>query len=156
MGQWMGQANALHAGGASLYKGQGAEVLASFAPHLFPFDCEAALSSWFFRHGWGKAWGIFCCSSAAASDLLRHFRRFLKVGLEGGKPFYFRFYDPRVLRVFLPTCDAAQLQLFFGPIDYFWAEDEDPAYGLYFWLDDLSGALVTHRVSRVELATAFS
>lgn len=154
MGQWMEQARELHPDNVSLYKGQSETVLAPFAPHLFSFYSETELSRWFFTHGWGQAWGVFCCSSATASDLVRHFRRFLKVGLEDGKPFYFRFYDPRVLRVFLPTCDAQQLQMFFGPIDYFWIEDEDPAYGLYFLLD--KDTLLTYRVSRTELEEIFS
>ena len=154
MGHWMEQAKEIHVDAASLYKGRGEEMLAPFAPHLLSFDPDSELSRWFFTHGWGESWGVFCCSAAPAHDLLRHFRRFLKVGLEGGKPFFFRFYDPRVLRTFLPTCDAPQLQLFFGPIDYFWVEDEDPDYGLYFLLN--GDALVTYRVSRTELEETFS
>ena len=155
MGPWMEQAKEIHPAHASLYRGRSEAVLAPFAPHLFRFDSDTELSRWFFTHGWGQAWGIFCCSSASADELLRHFRRFLKVGLEDGKPFYFRFYDPRVLRGFLPTCGAEQLRLFFGLIDYFWVEDEDPDFGLYYWFDAERGELVTHRVSRLELKNAF-
>ena len=36
----------------------------------------------------------------------------------------FRFYDPRVLRKFLPTCNADELQTFFGKVETFFAEDE--------------------------------
>ena len=156
MGPAMAQAQLLSpgAGHASLYKGRSETLLAAFAPYLFAFASESALSRWFFAQGWGQAWGVFCASAAPAADLVRHLRRFLKVGLEEGPPFYFRFYDPRVLRVFLPTCDAAQLRLFFGPIDYFWVEDEDPAYGLYFLLD--GGSLLSYRVSRAELQATFS
>ena len=154
MGQSMERAKVLNAAHASLYKGQRAALLAPFAPYLFSFGSETPLSRWFFAHGWGQAWGVFCYSAATPDDLLRHLRRFLKVGLEQGKPFYFRFYDPRVLRAFLPTCDAQQLRLFFGPIEYFWVEDEDPAYGVCFLLD--GDALLTYRVSRAELEETFS
>ena len=41
-----------------------------------------------------------------------------------GTPLYFRYYDPRVLRVFLPTCTPAQLKHMFGPADAFLAENE--------------------------------
>ncbi len=31
-------------------------------------------------------------------------------------PLVFRYYDPRVLRVYLPTCSPAEFARFFGPI----------------------------------------
>jgi hypothetical protein len=36
----------------------------------------------------------------------------------------FRYYDPRVLRVYLPTCVTSELRTVFGPIDCFWTEAE--------------------------------
>jgi hypothetical protein len=60
---------------------------------------------------------------------------------ETGKLLYFRPYDPRVLRIFLPTCDAEQLEFMFGPIEAYFAEAEDPAQALRFSLD--AGGLVT-------------
>jgi hypothetical protein len=33
-------------------------------------------------------------------------------------------HDPRVLRVFLPTCTPEQLKQMFGPVDVFLAENE--------------------------------
>jgi hypothetical protein len=40
---------------------------------------------------------------------------------------FFRFYDPRVMRNYLPTCPPAQLAEFFGPVDFYIAEAEEPA-----------------------------
>jgi hypothetical protein len=37
---------------------------------------------------------------------------------------YFRFYDPRVLQAFLPTCTAEQLNGFFGPISRFFFQSD--------------------------------
>jgi hypothetical protein len=34
----------------------------------------------------------------------------------------FRYYDPRVLRAFLPTCTLEEANTFFGPVDAFVAE----------------------------------
>jgi len=42
-----------------------------------------------------------------------------------GKDMYFRFYDPRVLRVFLPTCTPEELSDFFGPIAGFLIESAE-------------------------------
>ena len=32
------------------------------------------------------------------------------------QPMYFRFYDPRVLGVYLPECDIEEAATFFGPL----------------------------------------
>jgi len=41
---------------------------------------------------------------------------------ERGNRLVFRYYDPRVLRVYLPTCSPSELRTVFGPIECFWAE----------------------------------
>ena len=43
---------------------------------------------------------------------------------EDGKSLYFRYYDPRVFRVFLPTCDREQLGTMFGPVGRYYVEGE--------------------------------
>jgi hypothetical protein len=70
---------------------------------------------------------------------------------EDGEQLYFRFYDPRVLRVFLPTCDRQQLSDFFGPVDYFVCEDEDPVSGMMFSLKE--GELKIERIKQDEVVT---
>jgi hypothetical protein len=45
---------------------------------------------------------------------------------EEGSSLYFRYYDPRVLRAYLPTCNAEELGNVFGPIEFFMSEQEDP------------------------------
>jgi hypothetical protein len=62
----------------------------------------------------------------------KHFRRFLTVHDSDGKPLLFRYYDPRVLRVYLPTCTAEELQTIFGPVLCFLQEGENPAELLRF------------------------
>ena len=47
--------------------------------------------------------------------------------IEGGKRMIFRFYDPRVMRIFIPTCDAEQRTEFFGNIQHFFVEAEAEA-----------------------------
>jgi hypothetical protein len=62
----------------------------------------------------------------------RHLRRFLRVTDERGKQLLFRYYDPRVLRIYLPTCTTAELETFFGPLVRFVAEDADQQVALTF------------------------
>ena len=58
-------------------------------------------------------------------------RHFLMIELEG-EEVYFRFYDPRVLRGFLPNCTPGEIREFFGPIREFLMEAADPGTMLHF------------------------
>ena len=104
----------------------------------------------FFRHGWGESWGILVNSRRSFKELRRHLRRFLYVRTELGEKLYFRFYDPRVLRVFLPTCGKDQLDEIFGAthgeIDSFFVEDEDPRFVLRYGRNE-GGALTVDRLA---------
>ena len=110
----------------SLYEGQGAQDLARWAPYLLALPSQSALLPTLLREGWGKAWGCYCTTHVPFSELRRHLRRFLMVQLEEGRQVYFRFYDPRVLREFLPTSNHAELLHFFGPVQEWLIEGSDP------------------------------
>jgi hypothetical protein len=118
----------------SLYRTrEGAEeVSPDEAPYLFTWPHSEAFSNFILQEGWGQSWGILINSSADYKTIYQHLRRFLTVQLEGGAQVRFRFYDPRVLRLFLPSCTTEQLREFFGPVDSFLVEDEDPALALDF------------------------
>jgi hypothetical protein len=130
------QAQQLNPVSRSLYKGIAEEDLAGIAPYLFSMQDGSEFEKWLLANGYGKSWGLFVSANISFEDCYKHFRKFLLVKTEGGKQLYFRFYDPRVLRIFLPTCDKEQLREFFGPIKMFIMEDEDPAYALQFWLQN--------------------
>ncbi len=100
----------------SLYEGHGAHELAPWAPYLLALPRDSTLLRTLLREGWGKAWGCYCTAHVPFAELRRHLRRFLTVRLEAGPQVYFRFYDPRVLREFLPTATHAELLHFFGPV----------------------------------------
>jgi hypothetical protein len=108
-----------------LYRGEQAIELATVAPYLVNLKREDSFTQWLLSNGWGKMWGIFLRSSASLKELRRHFQQFLIVYDEEGTPLYFRFYDPRVLRVYLPTCNESELQTVFGPVDHFYVEGKE-------------------------------
>jgi len=110
---------------SSLYRGEPEESLSSVAPYLVSLDPKAELMRWLLTNGWGKSWGIFLVSSTSLETLRQHFRRFLLVRDVAGKELYFRFYDPRVLRTFLPTCTGAETRRFFGPVGIYLMEAEN-------------------------------
>jgi hypothetical protein len=112
---------------ASLYRGAAADDLAALAPYLVRVDAD--LLEWIAATLWTDAWGIFAVSGAGFDAMRTHFRKFLLVDAPDGDSWYFRFYDPRVLARFLPTCDVVQLSELFGPIDWFaWTDIE--SYGV--------------------------
>ncbi|MGH9431408.1 MAG: DUF4123 domain-containing protein, partial [Terriglobia bacterium] len=100
--------------------------LTHFAPHLVRLPEESPLLEMLARNAWGKSWGIYLTCDLDFASVRRHFRRFLMVNQPGGKQVYFRFYDPRVLRVYLATCLPEEMNPFFGPVKYYLMEDEKP------------------------------
>jgi hypothetical protein len=111
----------------SLYRGDAASTMAEVAPYLVELDRESLFTDWLFAEGWGNAWGIFLQSQATLEVVRNHLRRFVLVQLPDERTVYFRFYDPRVLRAYLPTCTAAELDAFLGPVDAYLLEDEEGA-----------------------------
>lgn len=124
-------AEALNPNHVSLYRGPEDPQMAEMAPMLFWYEPDEAFADWIDQH-WGEARGIGLITGASSDDVRKHLRRFLLIKTDDGQQLYFRFYDPRVLRVFLPTCDTNQIREFFGPIDEFIVEDPDRQRTLYF------------------------
>jgi hypothetical protein len=110
-----------------LYQGTDAGNLAAVGPHLLCLGTTDEIFDWIWENFWGEAWGIFFWSPAPAGQLGAHFRRHLLARTTDGERLVFRFYDPRVLLPFLPTCTAAQLRDFFGPVQHFALQDDDGA-----------------------------
>src|SRR5262249_50861032 len=89
-------------------------------------DRVTELATFLMDEGWRRSFGIFIESPAPIEQLERHLRTFLLATVEGEEgTFYFRFYDPRVLRVYLPTCTPEELAAFFGPITRILVEGEE-------------------------------
>jgi hypothetical protein len=111
----------------SLYDGAEGETLDEVAPYLVQLRAQSPLTHALIREHWGKSWGVFLWALADFKSVRRQLRRFLMVQDAKGKDMYFRFYDPRVLRVFLPTCTPQEVADFFGPISAFLIESDQPA-----------------------------
>jgi hypothetical protein len=123
-----------------LYRGELQPDIAHVAPYLVRLVRDSPFTNWVLDQGWGKHWGVFAVTQADLAALRQHFRRFLTVHDSKGTPLLFRYYDPRVLRVFLPTCNAEELESMFGPVLHYMLEGESPEELLQFHLT--KGALV--------------
>lgn len=108
-----------------LYNGKTAETMAGYAPYLVSLPPEAPFLEQLVERGWGQSWGYYLSCSDDFSTLRNHFRRLTMVKMPDGTMVYFRFYDPRVLRAFLPTAVSGEIDQFFGAISAFYLEAED-------------------------------
>jgi len=94
----------------------------------FLLECkkDSILLNWLTTETWGNSYSIFFVSKAAFDDVLRHFQKFNRVYLEDDDVVYFRYYDPRVLRVYLPTCNSKEIKTFFGETESFFMDKLNP------------------------------
>ena len=118
-----------------LYAGELEPDVEACAPHLVALSPEHPFTQWLLSELPGKPWGILLRSTAKLRQLRKHFRGFLMVKNEKGENLYFRYYDPRVIRVFLPTCDDEQFRQFFGPVSSYVAESEQEGFVSYRYKD---------------------
>jgi len=116
----------------SLYEGWSKAELTLFAPYLVSLPPWSKLLEKLVTKGWGKSWGIYLTCNLPFQDVRHHLRHFLMVNLPDGGQVYFRFYDPRVLRVYLPTCTPEEINYFFGPVWRLATEAEKPQDMLEF------------------------
>jgi len=109
-----------------LYRGELEPDMATVAPYLVRLEAETQFTELVLGEGWGAHWGSFVIGPANLRALRDHFRAFHAVELPDQRTVLFRYYDPRVLRNFLPVCNATELATFFGPVQKFVVEGETP------------------------------
>jgi hypothetical protein len=115
-----------------LQRGELEPDMAEVAPYLVRLDPDSEFADWVIGRGWGRHWGIFALSRADIRWMRRHLQSFLIVYDTEGTPLHFRYYDPRVMRTYLPTCNGEELASLFGPVTLYILEDEDPGSVLRF------------------------
>jgi hypothetical protein len=113
----------------SLFKGTRDEPLIDVAPYIFLIndngekissDREISIQS------------ILVIESNQNLEILAsHFREFIYQKING-RECYFRFWDARVIKKFLPGCSQMQLSLFFRNINSITVRDEDFVHALQF------------------------
>ena len=114
-----------------LFRGELSPDVEEVAPYLVGMVPEAPFTEWVLENSFGRHWGVFAISKNSLTEMRKHFRALLTVHDESGKPMLFRYYDPRVLRAFLPTCNGGELKTFFGKVDAFFAEQDDESMTAY-------------------------
>lgn len=105
--------------------------LVAVSPHLVRLSTHERLGELLATQGRGLAWGLLLASAAPLDTVAEHLATLNRVTLPDGRVVLFRYYDPRVLRRFLPTCNADELARVFGPIDAFLIEQADGGQSEY-------------------------
>lgn len=131
-----------------LYSGDLPSDLKLAAPYLVALDPDDRTTQYILKRAWSNHWGIFLRSTASMETLRRHLKKFLVVKDPKGRRLLFRYYDPRVLRVYLPTCWPAELETMFGPVKAFMVEGPDSGTMIQYRVDE--GRLL-EKVVRLEV-----
>lgn len=109
-----------------LFSGRLHPRLEAAAPYLVHLAAGSPTTNLLLRRGWGHAWGIFTVAppDVTLTQQRLHFKKLLRVQTEDGRQLAFRYYDPRVLSIYLPTCTGQELRTLFGPVTRLLAEGE--------------------------------
>ena len=136
-----------------LYAGNLSPRLQAAAPYLVHLAPDTRFTTELLELGWGNSWGFFTIVPADVTLQLqrRHFRTWLRVQDEAGRVLMFRIFDPRVLRMYLPTCTRAEAAQFFGPVPRIVVEAAQPAHATDYWLGE-NGVRMTTASLAVETA----
>jgi hypothetical protein len=108
----------------TLFSGPLADVASHVGPCLVALDEPSAfLDRWV--KSLGSHAGVLFQSDRELDVVGAHLRQRFVTTDQAGQEFYFRFYDPRVFRVFLPECGPRERADFFGPVSCWIVESAD-------------------------------
>ncbi|MDJ0839931.1 MAG: DUF4123 domain-containing protein [Acidobacteriota bacterium] len=129
----------------TLFQGKNAENLAYVAPYVFPIDPDS-LYLQYWTEAIGENAGILLTSDAGFDAVHAHLRDIFIAQDEEDQEYFFRYYDPRVFRTYLPTCTNEEAAQFFGPVSSFLVEDEE-GEGYLYYIDIPESGVITEPLS---------
>lgn len=108
-----------------LWSGDLEPDLEEVAPYMVQLEPNSAFTDWLIKEGWGNHWNIFVESPLDPKAFRKQIRKLLLVRSPEGKSLVFRFYDPRVMDIFVPTCDEEQLEELFEGLSFIYLQSVD-------------------------------
>lgn len=100
-----------------LWSGELEPDLQEVAPYMVLLDRDSSFTNWLISQGWNNNWNIYINSALEFKAFKKQIRKLLRVKSPEGKNMVFRFYDPRVLDVFLTGLESEQTEEFFQGIN---------------------------------------
>jgi len=112
----------------TLFGGVVARPLLEASPVCVYLGAEPGAGSYLLQRYWGNAacMVVTAAEGMVLDDVRKQLKRSLRIRLPTGSRALFRYYDPRVLRAFLPTCTADQARALMGELTDVWCEGETP------------------------------
>lgn len=112
---------------ACLWSGDLEPDMEEVAPYMIKLEKESEMTDWLITEGWGNNWNIFTASKLDPREFRKQIRKLLLVKSPEGKNLIFRFYDPRVIDIFLPTSKGEQAQELFNGLEsiFYPSQQED-------------------------------
>ncbi|NQZ06094.1 MAG: DUF4123 domain-containing protein [Algicola sp.] len=109
-----------------LWSGKLEPDMEEVAPYMVKLKQDCKFTNWLIREGWDNHWNIFVESELDFKDFRKQIRKLLEVKSPEGETLVFRFYDPRVMAMFVPTCDAEQSEeLFEGLVGITYQKEQE-------------------------------
>ena len=99
-----------------LWRGELAPDMQEVAPYLVQLEQTSSFTDWLLEKGWANNWNIFVESPLEDDVFQQQIRKLLTVESPEGKPLMFRFYDPRVLKMYTETMTNEQAPDFFAGV----------------------------------------
>jgi hypothetical protein len=101
-------------------------------PYLALITPSSRMLDVLLKDAWGQRWGCYVSSRAGFDEVFHHLSAYLVLTAANGNTFTFRFFDPRVLPVFLRGLTPGELTAFFGPVSRIITEGDDPGLALEY------------------------
>ncbi len=119
-----------------LFSGELSPDVVHVAPYVVNLFPNNQFTEWILEEGFGKNWGVFVHCRFSITEMRRHFRSLVSVHDEKGNPLIFRFYDPRVFRKFIPTCEIEEIKTLFGKVETYFVEAENSSNMISYKIDN--------------------
>jgi pSer/pThr/pTyr-binding forkhead associated (FHA) protein len=117
---------------ASLFDDQRAMEMSRVAPYLALVPARSRLVDVLVKDGWGKGWGMYISCPGPFEIVRAHLQNLYFAQTRDGRPFFNRFFDPRVLRATMPAMTPGEVTAFFGPFKRILVEGEKPEVAIEF------------------------
>ncbi len=99
-----------------LFRGELSIEMAEVAPYLVKLEPDDDFTNWLLEYATEYPCCIFTQTESNFLVLRKHFRSFLRVQSPEGETLHFRYYDPRVLSVYLPSCDKEDSKILYADV----------------------------------------
>ncbi len=99
-----------------LFRGELSIEMAEVAPYMVKLEADNDFTNWLLEYATGSPCCIFAHTDKNFLALRKHFRSFLRVQSPEGETLHFRYYDPRVLSVYLPNCEEEENKVLYADV----------------------------------------